>query len=88
MDMWTEILDQDYDIDVACLDYRKVFDSVPYERLLIKLEGYGVKNPILGWIRNLLIGRSQRVVIDSTKSEWAPVTTGIQQGVPSYQFYS
>ena len=58
MDTWTEILEQGYDIDVAYLDYRKVFDSVPYERLLIKLEGYCVKNPILGWIRNLLIGRS------------------------------
>ena len=50
MDTWTEILDEGYDVDIAYLDYRKAFDSVPYERLLIKLEGYGVKNPILGWI--------------------------------------
>ena len=69
MDMWTEILDQGYDINVAYLDYRKAFDGVPYEILLIKLEGYGVKNSILSWIRNLLLGRSQRVVIDSAKSE-------------------
>ena len=46
-------------------------------RLLITLEGYGVKYLILGWIRNFLIGRSQRVVIDSAKSELAPVTSGI-----------
>ena len=48
MDTWTEISDEGYNVDVAYLDYRKAFDSVPYERLLIKLEGYGVKNPILG----------------------------------------
>ena len=60
MDMWTEILDEGYNVDVAYLDYRKACDSVAYERLLIKLEGYGVKNPILGWIRNFLISRSPK----------------------------
>ena len=39
-----------------------------------------MKNPILGWIRNLLIGRSQRAVIDSAKSECTPVTSVIPQG--------
>ena len=80
MDTSTEILDEGYDVDIAYLDYRKAFDSVPYERLLIKLEGHGMKNPILGWIRNFLIGRSQRVMIDSDKFEWAPVASGILQG--------
>ena len=38
MDTWTEILDEGYDVGVTYLDYRKAFDSVPYERLLIILK--------------------------------------------------
>ena len=38
---WTIAVDQGYGVDVAYLDFGKVFDSVPHQRLLQKLASYG-----------------------------------------------
>ena len=46
------------------LDFRKAFDSVPHNRLLLKLERLGVSGNVLKWISSFLWNRSQRVVIN------------------------
>ena len=56
------------------------FDSVPHERLLPKLNRYGIGWNILVWFRYFLTHRKQRVVIRGTCSEWCPVTSGTPQG--------
>ena len=38
------------------MDYAKAFDKVAHERLIKKLEGYGVDGNILKWIHNFLTG--------------------------------
>ena len=44
---WTDILDNGKSLDVVYLDYKKAFDSVPYERLLSKLYAYGIRGKVL-----------------------------------------
>ena len=43
-------VDERKDIDVIYLDYKKAFDSVPHQRLLCKLQGYGITGKQLNWI--------------------------------------
>ena len=50
-------------VDVVYLDFAKAFDSGPHQRLLRKLEAYGIGGNLLAWIRAFLVGRRQRVVI-------------------------
>ena len=51
---FTLMLDNRETIDVLCLEYKKAFDSVPFERLLTKLGTYWVTGSILKWIKSFL----------------------------------
>ena len=66
--------------DVIFLDLSKAFDSVPHERLLLKLNRYGIDGQLYPWFRNFLINRRQRVEIRGSYSEWSPVISGVPQG--------
>jgi len=41
------------------LDFSKTFDSVPHERLLLKLDAVGIRGKLLAWMHGFLICRVQ-----------------------------
>ena len=57
-------LDDNSQVDTTLLDFSKAFDKVPHQRLLYKLQFYGVCSSIHKWIAHFLYERSQRVVLD------------------------
>ena len=79
LDDWTSYLDNGIPVDAIYLDFSKAFDSVPHERLLHKLEAYGVSGRVKDWIRDFLIGRKQRVGVNGSYSNWTDVISGVPQ---------
>ena len=69
-----------HQIDVAVMDFSKAFDVVPHQRLLSKLDYYGIREKPLQWIESFLSNRTQQVIIESEASSPAPVTSGVPQG--------
>ena len=53
---------------------------VPHRRLVNKVESYGIKGEILGWITAFLSNRIQQVTVNGESSEFKKVTSGIPQG--------
>ena len=67
-------------MDLIYLDFQKAFDTVPHERLLLKVASLGIRGNLQHWIRFWLSGRGHRVCIGQACSEWVPVTLGVPQG--------
>jgi len=64
---------------VICLDFCKVFYTVPRNILDTKLERYGSDGWNARWIRNWLDGCVQSVAGSGSKSKWKPESSGVPQ---------
>ena len=67
-------------IDIAVLDFSKVFDTVAHDGLISKLKHYGIDDKIWLWIYNCLKNRKQSVVVDGKQSSLIDVVSGVPQG--------
>ena len=66
--------------DVIYLDFRKAFDSVPHNELLLKLGKAGITGRLWKWLRAYLNSRKQCISIDGQCSGLLPVLSGVPQG--------
>ena len=80
MDITTSHLAERKQLDVIYLDFAKAFDKVSHRLLAHKLSAYGIKGKLLRWVVAFLSDRKQRVILGSSTSKWAPVTSGVPQG--------
>ena len=70
-------------ISAMYLDFAKVFDRVPHQRLTKKLTAYGVQGEVSMWVEAFIAGRRQRVLVNGSPTESSEVTSGIPGEVSS-----
>ena len=62
------------------LDFAKAFNTVPHERLLLKLKAIGFTDKLLNWFRRFLTSHYQHVIVNGSHSSWFTVKSGVPQG--------
>jgi retron-type reverse transcriptase len=62
------------------IDFSKSFDLVPHDTLLTKIAETGLDLRIVLWVKEFLLGCSQRVIVHRQVSEEVRVTSGVPQG--------
>ena len=65
-------------VNVFC-DLSKAFDRVWHKGLLFKLKQNGISGNPLVWFKMYLSGRSQRVVLNGSNSEWKSINAEVPQ---------
>jgi retron-type reverse transcriptase len=73
-------LDEEVSTDVIIIDFSKAFNLVPHDRLRTKLVASGVDARVVVWVRNFLVGRTQRVKSRRGTIQEVKVTLGVPQG--------
>ena len=63
LDVITNAVNKGKSVDLVLLDFAKAFDKVSHEKLLLKLEAYGINDILVRWVNGFLSNRRQRVVI-------------------------
>ena len=80
LDIITDAVNRGKTVDLVLLDFAKAFDKVSHEKLLLKMEAYGIDSILVRWVKGFLSNRRQRVVIGDNSSEWVEVTSSVPQG--------
>ncbi len=80
IDDLVKTLDVNRQMDMYMLDFSKVFDKVPHQRLMAKLEYYRIRGQTRSWIEKWLTSRVQQVVVDGETSREEIIRSGIPQG--------
>ena len=66
-------------VDVAILHFSKAFDTVPHDKLLHKIDSYGIQGNTLKWLSSFLKDRTMKVVLEGEQSKSVTVESGVPQ---------
>ena len=80
MFVFTKWVDDGSPVNGVYLDFQKVFDEVPHQRLLFKLKAHGIGSDLINWVEKLLSDRRQGVMVDDDIANWKSVLSGVPQG--------
>jgi len=67
-------------VDTVYTDFSKAFDKINHDILLDKLQTLGIHGNLLRWLKSYISKRLQAVVVNSVRSDWAHVSSGVAQG--------
>ena len=73
-------LDKGVSTDAIITDSSKAFNLVPHDLLLTKLAASGVDSRVVVWVREFLVGHTQRVRVGGQLSKEVKVISGVLQG--------
>uniref|UniRef100_A0A3Q3EDH9 Reverse transcriptase domain-containing protein n=1 Tax=Labrus bergylta TaxID=56723 RepID=A0A3Q3EDH9_9LABR len=76
----TNSLDQKNYAAGVFIDLKKAFDTINHNRLINKLERYGIRGVILNWLRSYLHNRQQFVKLGEYTSSCLDIACGVPQG--------
>ena len=80
MDSVMELIEEGIPVDILFFDFKKAFDRVPHNRLILKLQCLGINGKVLDVIKDFLIGRTFRVSVQGEFSSFKDILSGIPQG--------
>ena len=80
MDSVMELIEEGIPVDILYFDFKKAFDRVPHNRLILKLQCLGIDGKVLDVIKDFLIGRTFRVSVQGEFSSFKDIFSGIPQG--------
>ena len=80
MDQTRKWIDNGRAFNIVYMDFTKAFDKVCHASLAVKLKANGLEGKLLGWIKNWLYRRRQRVVVDGEWSDVEEVLSSVIQG--------
>ena len=76
----TSTHEKNHKIYLVLIVFSKAFDTVPHNRLLHKLDHYGIRASTHLWINTFLTNRTQEVLVEGCKSGQVQVSSGVPQG--------
>ena len=62
------------------IDLSKAFDTIDHEKLIVKLEHYGIRGNCLELLKSYLSNRQQYTDFNGTKSDFCKIEFGVPQG--------